>query len=293
MTRIAFFGTDSFSIGVLNAMEAAGVEVELIVAPADRPAGRKLAMTAPPIAEWARERDIDLFQPEKLDAEAIEALRDCGEFDAFVVASYGKIIPQAVLDLPKAGCLNVHPSPLPKHRGASPLEFTILADERTTGVTIIEMDAKMDHGPIAAFREVVMPEWPARPVFEAQCAQIGGELIAEVLPAYGAGTLEMREQNHDDATFTKKVSKADAQITLEQIQSGDRAAFLKIQAYASWPNAWFTIPSPSAQEITMRVVVKAAHFEGSPENGKLVVDRVVPEGSREMDWDAFVLGYLK
>lgn len=293
MSRIAFFGTDSFSIGVLEAMEAAGVEVELIVAPADRPAGRKLVMTPPPIAEWARERDIDLFQPEKLNEEAIEALRDCGEFDVFVVASYGKIIPQAVLDLPKAGCLNVHPSPLPKHRGASPLEFTILADERKTGVTIIEMDAKMDHGPIAAFREVIVDEWPARPEFEAQCARIGGELIAEVLPAYIDGTLEMHEQNHDDATFTKKISKADAQITLEQILAGERSAFLKIQAYASWPNAWFTIPSPSAPEISMRVVVKKAHFEGTPTEGKLIVDRVVPEGSREMDWESFERGYLK
>jgi methionyl-tRNA formyltransferase len=291
--RFAFFGTDRFSVTVCDAMAEQGFVPSLVVSAPDRPVGRKLVMTPPPMALWAKEKNIPLLQPEKLDDAAVAAIKAEAEklgdaFDAFVVASYGKIIPQSVLDIPKRGSLNVHPSLLPKYRGASPLEYVTLADDKDTGVTIIEMDAKMDHGPIAAVSKLPISEWPARPELEVQTARIGGGLVADVIESYVAGTLELREQDHAAATFTQKIAKADAQIELSDIEEKPRETFLKIQAYAGWPNVYFFIPSRTDASKQIRVIVKSAHFADE----KCIVDTVVPEGSHEMSWEEFQRGYL-
>lgn len=292
--KYAFFGTDSFSVAVYNAMEARGFVPSLVVSAPDRPVGRKLVVTAPAMAVWAKERNIPLLQPEKLDDAAVETINavtasfGAKNFDAFVVASYGKIIPQTVLDIPKRGCLNVHPSLLPKYRGASPLESMILADDKHTGISIIEMDAKMDHGPIANVQEVSIDEWPARFELEQRFATIGGNIVADVIESYVAGTLELREQNHDAATFTKKISKVDGLIDFSDIESKPRETFLRIQALSGWPQVHFFIPSRTDTTKQIRVIVKSAHFR----DGKVFVDKVVPEGSHEMSFEEFKRGYL-
>ncbi len=284
--KIAFFGTDHFSVGVMERLAAAGILPSLVVAAPDRPAGRHMELKEPDAKVWAKARGIEVLQPEKMDAEFVAALGERGPWDAFAVASYGKIIPQAVLDVPAKGCLNVHPSLLPRHRGATPIEAAVLADEKDTGVTVIQMDEKMDHGPIVAATPVHFDEWPKRHEIEVEAAEIGGNLLAEVLPGWVAGGTAATPQDESLATFTKMLKKTDgdlAQATTE------REKFLRVQAMSPWPGAFMFVNDKNGHSV--RVKVTAAGWDA--ENGLCVFEKVVPEGHHAMDWVSFENGFLR
>ena len=150
----AFFGTDEFSVVVLNTLKNLGFVPSFIITTPDQPKGRKMILTPPPVKVWAEENKIKIIQPTSLknideqSRHALDGLNDQGLPLIFLVASYGKIIPKNILDIPTHGTLNIHPSLLPKYRGASPLETAILSGDTETGVTIIKLDEEMDHGPI-------------------------------------------------------------------------------------------------------------------------------------------------
>src|SRR5262249_41037008 len=142
----AFFGTPHFATVVLDALEAHGMLPALIITAPDKPQGRGLELSPSPAKKWAQERGIDVITPATLkDEQLIAELRNT-EWDVFVVAAYTKLIPKSILEIPKHGCLNVHPSLLPKFRGPSPALSAILADERETGVSVMLMNEKMDEG---------------------------------------------------------------------------------------------------------------------------------------------------
>lgn len=288
--RIAFFGTDHFSVGVLEQLAAAGILPSLVVCAPDRPAGRHMEMKEPEAKAWAKARGIEVMQPEKLDAGFAAALEERGRgnggWDAFAVASYGKIIPQAVLDVPAKGCLNVHPSPLPRHRGATPIEAAMLADEKDTGVSVILMDAKMDHGPLVAQAPMIFDEWPTRPEVEQRGAQIGGDLLAATLPGWVAGTVASAPQDESLATYTKLLEKADGDLALA---AAEREKFLRVQAMAPWPGAFMFADTKSGQRL--RVKILSARWDA--ENSRCLFEKVVPEGHAAMDWESFENGFLK
>lgn len=283
--RFAFFGTDAFSVGVLDALEAAGLTPAVIVAAPDRPAGRGMEVQEPATKAWGKARGIPVAQPEKPDDVFASKLRAAGPWDCFAVASYGKIIPASVLDVPAKGSLNVHPSLLPAHRGATPIEAAMLADEKATGVSVILMDAKMDHGPIVAAKNFRFAEWPTRREVEAALASQGGELLAEVLPRWVAGEIEAREQDHAAATYTKKLEKADGDLAL---CATEREKFLRTQTMNPWPGAFFVVDRDGKP---MRVKVAAASWDEAAQ--RCVFERVVPEGRGEMDWTSFRNGFLQ
>ncbi len=224
---------------ILDALKAAGFLPSLVVTVEDKPKGRNLILTPPETKVWAEQNNIPVIQPKTLrKPESLEMLTSHTKdgVDFFVVASYGKILPQEVLDIPKLGTLNVHPSLLPKLRGASPIESTILT-ENETGVTIIRLDADMDHGPIVAQEKVEVSEWP--PYFtdlEKTLGEAGGKLLVELLPDWLLGKITEQEQNHAEATFCGKIEKADGEINL----SDDPEKNLrKIRGYHVWPGAYF------------------------------------------------------
>ncbi len=289
-----FFGTSTFSIHVLNKLKELGIVPDYIVTVPDRPAGRKLIMTPPPIKIWAHENSIKCLQFEKLDDEAVKVLKDTDASEIFIVASYGKIIPQSVLDIPLHGCLNVHPSLLPKLRGATPLQTSILEDMQETGVTIIKMDAKMDHGPIVAVHEEKINPWPINIIdLEKKLALKGAELIADVLPQYIAGKSKLIEQDHELATFTKKVVKEDGLIESEIIDHegnipGDKGydTYLKYQALYEWPGLYFFMNS---KKDSVRAKIKEAKWDST--NSIFSILKVTPEGKNEMTWKDF-LNYI-
>src|SRR6185312_10782839 len=161
-----FFGTPRFAVRVLDALEANGHMPALIITAPDKPAGRGLEMKPAPAKEWALERGIDVLTPSTLKDEQLVAELQNSDWDVFVVAAYSKLLPKRVLDIPRKGALNVHPSLLPKFRGPSPAVSAILADERATGVSIMQMAEKMDAGPIIAQARIELEEseegWPPK-----------------------------------------------------------------------------------------------------------------------------------
>ncbi len=284
--KTIFFGTDDFSVTVFDALMSAGIEPVLAITPPDKPVGRKQVITPPPLKVWAEKNDFDVLQPEKLDDDFVSELANT-EWDLFIVVSYGKIIPKNILDLPKHKTLNVHPSLLPKLRGPSPIQSTILNDDNETGVTIMLMDEEVDHGPIISQARIAFDRssgddsWPLKAsTLREILAEASGEVLAETIPEWIAGTITPEEQNHDKATFTKILTKKDGELDIE---NGDAYQnFLKIQALDEWPGTHFFV-TPKDKQI--RVKITDASFE----KGTLTVHRVIPEGKNEMDYQDFLV----
>ncbi len=282
--KIVFFGSPPLAQITLKELKEAGILPVLIVTMPDASEGRRGEALPAPIRLWAEAEGIDLLQPTDINDEALQdALRNT-EWDLFVVASYGMIIPADILDLPKHGVLNVHPSLLPKYRGTSPFVSQILADDPECGVSIMLLDEKMDHGPILAQgRILIEPEdWPidAHTLGEL-LAHEGGALLAETIYKWVDGEITPEEQDHSKATYTKKVSKEDGLLDL----SGDpRQNYLKIAAYIGWPGTYFFAEKKNGSKI--RVKVADAEFE----HGELRITKVIPEGKKEMAYEDFMRG---
>lgn len=202
------------------------------------------------------------------------------EWDFFLVASYGKILKKEILNLPIHGCINIHPSLLPKFRGPSPYVSAILADERETGVTIMRMEEKMDAGPILAQARIAIdPEdWPPKGLVLSQMLFTEGvNLLAEILPDYLAGKLLPEPQDERVATYTRKFVDEDARLDLHGNQ---REQFLKVCAFDKNPRAYFVTDKGK------RVIVTEASFA----DGRLEIKKVLPEGKREMDYKDYLRG---
>lgn len=240
----AFFGTSVDSRFALAELERQGLSPALII-------------------------DSKVFPPELYNSE----------WDFFVVASYGKILPKDILDLPRRGCLNIHPSLLPKFRGPSPYVSLILADERETGVTVMLMEEKMDAGPIIAQARIAIDEadWPPKGLeLSEMLFTEGARLLAEALPLWLKGALVPEPQDERKATFTKKFADADAQIN----PTGGRQDFLKIRAFDKSPRAYFINPKGK------RVIVTEATWN----NGAIEIVKVLPEGKKEMTYEEYLRG---
>lgn len=278
--KTAFFGSSRLSVIVLDEMKKKGLIPECIVTSPDKPQGRKLKITPNVVKVWALENQVKAYDDSpKLLVSELEK----GDFDLFIVASYGRILPKSVIDIPKFKTLNIHPSLLPRYRGPSPLQTAILDDAKHTGVSIMILDEMMDHGPVIAQRAVDLAEWPIYEDFERDMAVIGADLLISTLPLWIAGKITPVAQEHDRATFTVKVTKSDAQIDLS---AEPYLNFRKIQAYHEWPGAFFIFIHNSSK---IRVKITSASFI----DGQLIIKKVIPEGSKEMSYDDFRNGYAR
>jgi methionyl-tRNA formyltransferase len=275
----AFFGTPKFAVDVLNALEQNGLLPALVITVPDRARGRGLEVTPSPAKQWALERGIDVMTPATLKDEPFIAELKNTEWDIFAVAAYAKLIPSAVLEIPRRGCLNVHPSLLPKFRGPSPALSAILEDERVTGVTVMRMNEKMDEGDIVAQARVELEEaaWPPKGSdFEELLATEGGNLLAEAMRPWVAGEIAPEPQEHSQATFSRKFSDEDARID----PKGSRKDFLKIRAFNKGPRAYFLDAKGK------RVIVTDATYS----DGIITLVNVIPEGKKEMPYEEYARG---
>lgn len=285
--RIAFFGSPDFAIAVLEELKRAGVTPALIVTQPDKPKGRSLAVTPTPAKIWAVEHEIDVIEPIKLsgDDPSLSILLNT-EWDLFIVAAYGLLIPQNILAIPKHKTLNVHPSLLPKLRGASPVRTAILTNQRdAVGVSIMRLDEKMDHGPIIAQARLEPEPWPVGAIMlEDTLAHVGGELLAEALPLWIKGELPEEPQDDLAATYSEKINKAMGEVILHGNAEDN---YRKIMGLEGWPGAFFFLEKNGKP---YRVKITKAELGL---DGELYIEKVIPEGKGEMDYKDFMRGFTR
>lgn len=284
--NIAFFGGEPLSVPVLEELKAAGIIPSLIICNPDRPSGRGMNLAKPPVKDWAEAEHIDVFQPTSYKNKEDLARLTTTDWDLFVVVAYNFILPKWLLDIPKHGVINVHPSMLPSLRGASPIRTAIMEDRRDDiGVTIMLMDEKMDHGPI--LDQMIMfiedEEWPmSGPVLDEALAAMGGSLLAEVIPAWVAGDIEPQEQEHEAATYTKRLTKEQSELVInpKKLPTGTEAqeAILKVNAFAGIGDTFFMHEGK-------RVKIKTAALT---DGGLLKILSVIPEGKKEMSFENYL-----
>lgn len=233
--RIVFFGTPEFAVPSLDAV-AREHEVVLVVAQPDKPAGRGMKMQAPAVAVRAKELGLPLLQPPKIRneeflGEVARARPDCG-----VVVAYGKILPKALLDIPRHGFLNVHGSVLPLWRGAAPIQRSIEAGDAVTGVTIMRVDEQLDHGPMLRIETTEIGADERTPQLAQRLSHIGGDALAVVLREVENGTALETEQDHTRATIAPKIDKREGEITFDEPA---RAIYNRFRAFDPWPGIAF------------------------------------------------------
>ncbi|HEY4688047.1 MAG TPA: methionyl-tRNA formyltransferase [Anaerolineae bacterium] len=235
MARLAFMGSPAFAVPALETL-AREHDIPAVFTQPDKPAGRGRQVVSVPVKTWAEAHGLPVYQPRSLrkDPAAIEMLRSLAP-DAIVVAAYGLILPQAVLDIPRHGCLNIHASLLPKYRGAAPIPAAILAGETETGVTIMRMDAGVDTGPMfAQAREPIHPDDTTLSL-SARLAGLGARLVVETLPKILRGEITPIEQDHSQASLSPKIEKDDGRIDWSKPAIViDRM----VRAYTPWPGAF-------------------------------------------------------
>ena len=273
----------SFRAIVLQELFDRGFSPTLVVTEPDARRGRDMAASPSVVKSWATAHTIEVAETADLKNEKILSILHSKPWDIFIVASYGHIIPKTVLEIPKRGTLNVHPSLLPKLRGPSPLQTAILQDIQNTGVSIMVLNEEMDHGPIIVQEAITVARWPqSTPELELTLGKVGGKLLADILPKWNAQEISATPQDHANATYTKKISKEDGLLNLT-----DNAYlnFRKIKAYERWPKAYFIIKKKNKE---IRVVINKANYK----NNILEILRVTPEGKQEMDYKDFAKGYL-
>ena len=279
--KIAFFGNSKFSVFCLEEMKNLSQTPALIVTSPDKPSGRGLKLEANPVKTWALENSVELLTPNKLDSDFTLKLSTFN-LELFLVASYGKIVPKVILDMPKYGVLNIHPSLLPKYRGPSPLQEQILNDEKNVGVTVMLMDEQIDHGPILAQEKIDIPNWPVNLIeLKEITAKVGVKLLVDNLDNWVNKKIEAKEQDHNQATFTKKVEKNDGLLDLEFGKPYEN--YLKTKAYYPWPGTFFFI---NKGEQKIRVIIKDSEYT----DNKFIITKVLPEGKKEMSYDDFLRG---
>jgi methionyl-tRNA formyltransferase len=209
--RVVFFGTPQFAVPSLSALAGAGFEVPLVVTQPDRPVGRSGRPRPSPVAEVARERGIATEKPERLGNDPFFERLSAAHPDAIAVVAYGKLLPAAVLELPRLGCVNVHASLLPKYRGASPISAAILAGDRETGVVTMRIVPELDAGPVYLERRTAIAERDDAASLSERLAREGADLLVETLRGLEAGTISARAQR-GEPTFTRPLTREHGRV---------------------------------------------------------------------------------
>lgn len=297
--RTIFLGTPAFALPSLLAL-LDEVDLLAVVSQPDRPKGRGQVMEAPPVAQVARERGIHLLQPPKLKApDVLHALRELHP-DLVVTVAYGRIIPAELLALPPYGCINLHPSLLPKYRGASPIQAAIASGDPETAVTIMYQTADLDAGDILLQRRVRMEPHDTAQTLETRLAHEGAKALAEAVRLIARGQAPRHPQDPAEASYVKKLTKESGQIDWDQ-----PATTLErfIRAMDPWPSAytWYhgrllkiwrakVVPGEASPPGTIVAIRRGEGFVVAAAEGGLLVEEVQPEGRRRMSAEEYVRG---
>ncbi|MBW8365669.1 MAG: methionyl-tRNA formyltransferase [Rhizobium sp.] len=294
--RIIFAGTPPFAAAALNALADAGHDIALVLTQPDRPAGRGMKLTPSAVKQAALARGLPVSQPPSLKSPEAQAELRAADADVMVVAAYGLILPQAVLDLPRFGCLNIHASLLPRWRGAAPIQRAILAGDLETGITIMQMDAGLDTGAMLSKTVVPIRDDDTAASLHDVLAAAGASAIVAALANYA--TLVPAAQDDAQATYAAKLSKDEAQ--LDWRQSADVLA-RAVRAYNPAPGAWTLLDgaplkvwtaatAPGAGDPGTVLRTDAEGLVVACGGGALTLREIQPAGSKRMSAAAFLAG---
>ncbi|MBL8164366.1 MAG: methionyl-tRNA formyltransferase [Anaerolineae bacterium] len=263
MAKVVFMGTPDFAVQTLTGLIAHHEVIGVVTQP-DRPAGRNRQVQMSPIKQVALQHNIPVLQPEKIRrAEAIAELRQW-QPDVYVVAAFGQILPQVVLDIPPHGSINVHASLLPRWRGAAPIQAAIRAGDAQTGITIMQMDAGLDTGPMLSQRAIPLAPDETGASLHDKLALLGAELLIETLPGYLAGSIQPQPQPEDGVTFAPQIEKEAGLIDWTQ----DAATIERlIRAFTPWPGTYTTWNGEQLKILAGTVIA------GSAAPGQVVQER--------------------
>jgi methionyl-tRNA formyltransferase len=278
---VVFFGSQEDSLTILKKIITLPyLKVVLVVTQPPRPSGRKKTLTSTPVGKFSQRKNLPLFTPTKLNyknqQKIIQKKPALG-----ILAAYGQIIPPQIITLFPKGIINIHPSLLPQYRGPAPVVQAILDGQKTTGVTIFLLDEKIDHGPIIAQEKIIIDPKDTQKSLTKKLFLLGAQLLEKVLPDFLAGSIKTQPQNHQQATFTKLLSRKDGYIKINQLKKAffgnkkltsqiDR----KIRAFYPWPGTY-------TKKNNQRIKIIQAHQKGE----KLKIDLIQFSGRQPIPWN--------
>ncbi len=266
--KIAFFGTPKIAAIVLAKLTNSQFKPQLVITGHDKNLGRGQALKATPVKLEAKKANIKIsYEISDLDSS----------FDVAILVAFGQIIPKNILAIPKLGFVNIHPSLLPKYRGPSPIHQAILNGDKTTGVTIIKLDEELDHGPILAQKELEIDTNDTHDSLAEKLANLGADLLINTLPQYVEGSLKLTKQEHSKAILTKKITKEDGRIDLQNPPSPEKLNRM-VRAFYPWPTVWSKVKVKSGESKLIKFL------PGDPPLMQI-------EGKRPMTIKEFLNGY--
>lgn len=265
--KIAFFGTPELCLSFLEKMKESSYLPSLVITNPDKPIGRKQEITPTPVKIWAEKNNIEVLNPEKIKDEFSDILKE-KEIDLSVVIAYGSILPEKVINTPKFGTINVHFSLLPRHRGATPVEATILSGDDKAGVSIQQMVFELDAGDVLSEKSIEMESNETKQSLFKKLSEIGSSLLIETIKNIENDTVTKTPQDERLVTLSKKTKKSDGEIKEEET---DEMKWRKFRAYTPWPRTFFF-------KNGKRFIITDATFE----NSKFEIKKVIPEGGKEI-----------
>jgi methionyl-tRNA formyltransferase len=303
MLKVIFMGTPAFAVPSLAALVAHGYKVVAVVTQPDAPAGRGKALKQSAVKQYALQHGVPVLQPETLKpSEVVDQLKAL-EPDLIIVAAFGQILRQNVLDIPRYNCINVHASLLPHWRGASPISAAIAHGDAVTGITIMIMEAGLDSGPILSQREIPIGHDDTTGTLTESLAKVGGELLIETLPKWVAHEITPKKQDEARVTLAGRLKKEDGKLDWSK---GVQALERHVRAMTPWPGAYSTWQGKQLKVLRAAINMNAEHSKRKLANGTVVVERnhvnvqcsngllrlveVQLEGKRAMNADDFARG---
>ncbi|MBM4255817.1 MAG: methionyl-tRNA formyltransferase [Deltaproteobacteria bacterium] len=301
--RLVFMGTPDFAVPSLQALIESGDPVVGVFTQPDQPSGRGMAMHAPPVKILAESQGLPVFQPTKLRVPGVLEQLQAWQPDLIVVAAYGKILPNSILDLPPRGCINVHASLLPKYRGAGPIQWAIARGETETGITIMRISEQMDSGDILLQKVIAITAHDTGGSLHDKLARLGAVALTEALQLLKQGQLPARPQNEAGVTYAPLITKENGRIDWSR-----EAVVIErhIRAFNPWPSAYTTVNGKLLKVFAAQVELQARSTSLAPGSiievtpigpiiatgaGALILTEVQLEGKKRLPIQDFLRGY--
>jgi len=303
--KIAYLGTPEFAVPILEKLIQNGYKPIAVFCAPDKPVGRKQILTPPPVKVIAQKYNIPVYQP--ADVQNLKSSILNLKSDLTICAAYGLILPKEILDAPRYGCLNIHPSVLPKYRGPSPIQYAILNGDEKTGVTIIKMNEKIDAGPIIKNQRLnIKNQRYTTPELSEKLSEMGANLLLEILPDWITGKIKPTPQDESQATYTKIIKKEDGLLNWQKsAQEIER----QIRAFTPWPGAYTRIMNNESRIMNLKITEAAVSKDDKNKkpgeifltddeklairagDGCLLLEKLQIEGGKPMTAQDFLRGH--